>query len=96
VTAAEDRAFLRALGNCVRVLRLHQGLSQQQLAAMAGLSAAFVGQVEWGAHAASMLNLRRIADALRVPLAVLADEACDPSPVTAAHAISGLSSDGQR
>ena len=47
----------------------------------AGLSVAFVGQLERGYRAANVVNLWRIADALRVPLAVLVDEAADPSPV---------------
>jgi transcriptional regulator with XRE-family HTH domain len=79
VTAAEERAFLRALGDCVRALRLDQGLSQEQLAARAGLSEPSVGQMERGIHAANVVSLRRVAEALRVPLAVLVDEASDPS-----------------
>jgi len=81
VSATEERAFLRSLGDCVRLLRLDGGLSQEQLAAVTGLSLPFVGQVERGTHAPNVLDLRRIADALRVPLAVLVDEAADPSPV---------------
>ena len=78
---AEERAFLRALGGCVRVVRLDQGLSQEQLAETSGVSRQFVSQVERGSHAPNVVNLLRVAAALRVPLAVLLDEAADPSPV---------------
>ncbi len=81
MSAAAERAFLRALGEGVRALRLDRGLSQEQLALSAGLSVAFVGQLERGYRAANVVNLWRIADALRAPLAVLVDEAVDPSPV---------------
>jgi transcriptional regulator with XRE-family HTH domain len=81
VTAADERAFLRALGDCIRVVRLDRGLSQEQLAASAGLSVAFVGQLERGNRAPNVVNLWRVADALRAPLAVLVDEAADASPV---------------
>jgi transcriptional regulator with XRE-family HTH domain len=72
-----ERAFLRALGECVRALRLDQGLSQEKLAAKAGLSEPSVGQMERGTQAANVVNLWRVAEALRVPLAVLVDEATD-------------------
>jgi len=85
VTAAEERAFLQALGGCVRVVRLDRGLSQEQLAEMSGLSQPFVGQVERGGHAPNVMHLLRVAEALRVPLAVLVDEAADPSPVPGAR-----------
>jgi transcriptional regulator with XRE-family HTH domain len=88
VSAAEEAAFVRALGACVRMLRLAQRLSQEQLAAMTGLSRPFVCQVERGNHAPNVLNLRRIAVALRVPLAVLVDEAADPSPAPGVPAVS--------
>jgi len=81
VTAAEERAFLRALGGCVRVVRLDRGLSQEQLAEMSGLSQPFVIEVERGSHPANVVHLLRVAEALRVPVAVLVDEAADPSPV---------------
>ena len=81
MTAAEERAFLRALGGCVRVVRLDRGLSQEQLAETSGLSPQFVCQLERGSHGANVVNLLRVAEALRVPLAVLLDEAADPSPV---------------
>jgi transcriptional regulator with XRE-family HTH domain len=86
MSPVEERAFLRALGDCVRTLRLDQGLSQDQLAARAGLSEPTVGQMERGIQAANVVNLWRVAEALRVPLAVLVDEATDPALPTGYYA----------
>jgi XRE family aerobic/anaerobic benzoate catabolism transcriptional regulator len=80
-TVDEEASFVWALGNCIRVLRLHQRLSQEQLADAAGVSRVFLSGVERGLHAPNVLNLRRIALALNAPLALLVNEAADPSPV---------------
>jgi len=89
VTGADERAFLRALGCCVRVVRLDRGLSQEQLARTSGLPRPFVSQVERGSHAANVVHLLRVPEALGVPLAVLVDEAADPSPVPSARRVGG-------
>jgi transcriptional regulator with XRE-family HTH domain len=73
----EEAAFTGALGQCIRLLRLDQRLSQEQLTQEAGLSCVFVSSVERGIHAPNILNLRRIAEALKVPLAVIV---AGPSP----------------
>jgi len=86
MTASDEAAFVRALGGCIRVLRLDRGLSQEQLADAAGVSKLFISAAERGLHAANIVNLFRVANALRVPLAVLVDEAADPSPVLAGSA----------
>jgi len=65
VTGAEERAFLRALGGCVRVVRLDRGLSQEQFAETSGLSPQFVSQLERGSHTPNVVNLLRMAEALR-------------------------------
>ena len=86
MSPVEERAFLRALGDCVRALRLDQGLSQEQFAARAGMSEPVVGQMERGIQAANVVNLWRVAEALRMPLAVLVDEATDPALPTDQYA----------
>jgi transcriptional regulator with XRE-family HTH domain len=80
LTAMGEAAFVRALGDCIRLLRLSQRRSQEQLADSAGVSRVFLSTVERGVHAPNIVNLRRIALALNVSLALLVDEADDPSP----------------
>lgn len=55
----------------LRQLRHAKNLTQEELAANAGLSARYVGAIERGDVAASITVLGRIADALSVEPAVL-------------------------
>jgi transcriptional regulator with XRE-family HTH domain len=67
----QDRAFLRALGARVRDRRLELKLTQTDLGDRCGLHRTFIGSVERGERNVSVLNLRVIARALRVPVARL-------------------------
>jgi transcriptional regulator with XRE-family HTH domain len=67
----DDAAFLRDLGERVRARRAARGLTQAQLGEACGLHRTFVGSVERGERNVSVLNLRTMARALRVPLAEL-------------------------
>jgi transcriptional regulator with XRE-family HTH domain len=67
----EQRAFLREIGLRVRQRRERRRWSQADLGRHAGLHRTFVGHVERGERNVSVLNLRAIALALRVPLAEL-------------------------
>jgi transcriptional regulator with XRE-family HTH domain len=71
----KDRAFLQDLGYRLRELRLARGLTQAELAEKCDLHRTFIGSVERGERNLSVLNLRRIAGVLRVPLAELFAEA---------------------
>ena len=57
-------AFLRALGKRVRIARLIQELTQEQLAEAAGMSRSFVSLIEKGTHGVDVVRLARLADAL--------------------------------
>ncbi len=70
----EDLAFLVELGRRVRLNRRFQDLTQDELGARAGLSRSFVGIFETGTHGIDVVSLRRVAQALNVPLADLVDE----------------------
>jgi transcriptional regulator with XRE-family HTH domain len=72
----DERAFLQQIGERVRARRLARHLTQAQLGDACGLHRTFVGSVERGERNISVLNLRVIARALRVPVAALltADE----------------------
>ncbi len=63
--------FLRGLGDRLRERRVTRGLTQAQLAEQCALHRTFIGSVERGERNLSILNLRTIARALRVPLAEL-------------------------
>jgi transcriptional regulator with XRE-family HTH domain len=63
--------FLRELGRRVRGRREGRGWTQAELARRCELHRTFVGSVERGERNISILNLRRIAEVLRVPLAEL-------------------------
>jgi transcriptional regulator with XRE-family HTH domain len=53
-------------GRAVRRYRLRLKISQEELAARAGLDRSYIGQVERGETNISLLNLVRIAGALQV------------------------------
>ena len=64
-----DRRFLQQIGSRVRDFRIARRLTQAQLGDACGLHRTFIGSVERGERNAAILSLRRIAAALRVPLA---------------------------
>lgn len=58
-------------GVAVQVVRELNSLTKTQLAERAGMSLGHLSRIESGARQASGDNMRRIADALRVPLEAL-------------------------
>lgn len=56
----------------IRAWRTERGLTQRQLAAAAGISKPFLSQIESGVRAAAVATLRRIGEALGVPIDLLA------------------------
>jgi transcriptional regulator with XRE-family HTH domain len=67
----KDRHFLQGIGHRVHELRTARGLTQAALAERCALHRTFIGSVERGERNVSILNLRGIARALRVPLTEL-------------------------
>lgn len=55
-----------AFGERVRIVRLAMGISQEALAAKAGLHRTYVGSVERGERNVSLDNIHALADALGV------------------------------
>ncbi len=70
--------LLHGLGNTVRALRNAQGLSRQQLADRAGLSARFIAQLEAGQGNISVAKLDELARALGVRLPGLLESPFGP------------------
>jgi transcriptional regulator with XRE-family HTH domain len=68
-----DKNFLRDLGFRIREHRQTRKWTQAVLAERCQLHRTFIGSVERGERNLSVLNLRRRARVLRVPLAVLVD-----------------------
>lgn len=60
-----------AFGRRVRELRKARGFSQEELAHRAGLHYTYVGGIERGERNPALINIGRIARALKVPVAEL-------------------------
>lgn len=60
-----------AFGRAVRAVRLEQGLSQEDLAAQAGIERSHMGKIERGEHMPTLALLLRISTALGISSADL-------------------------
>jgi transcriptional regulator with XRE-family HTH domain len=66
-----ERDILKRFGRRVRELRKKRGLSQERLGLEAGLDRSYMGGVERGERNVSLVNVEKIAKALRVKLQLL-------------------------
>jgi len=66
---------LVALGQAIRRSRLAKGISQEELALMAEVDRSYVGRVERGDNNVAILTLAKLAKALGVSVAKLAQKA---------------------
>jgi transcriptional regulator with XRE-family HTH domain len=67
----ESKKILRAFGARLRKCRLAAGLSQEDLSGKCGLDRTYIGGVERGERNLSLLNIIKIATALRIPASML-------------------------
>ncbi|MBW8041774.1 MAG: helix-turn-helix transcriptional regulator [Planctomycetes bacterium] len=63
--------YLKKVGRTIREARKAKGMSQESLAFASGLDRSYVGGVERGERNIAILNLKRIAEALQVPVSSL-------------------------
>ncbi len=69
--STDDQAFLVAVGQTIRDFRLEAGLSQEAFARACGLDRTYISDVERGERNLSLLNLKKIADGLKVSMSAL-------------------------
>jgi transcriptional regulator with XRE-family HTH domain len=68
MTTRGDDETKRQFGETVRRLRKQRGLSQEALAHVCRLDRTYIGGAERGERNVSLLNIRKIADALHVSM----------------------------
>lgn len=81
--SGDPATLLHLLGATLRQYRQRQGLTHKALAAQTGLDQSYVGEIERGERNVSVLNLVRLADALKLPVTHLlapVDTYQSPSP----------------
>ena len=59
-------AFILAFGIRIRTLRKARGLSQEACADLAGLDRSYVGGIERGERNVSLVNIKKLSDALGI------------------------------
>jgi len=60
----EEKSYLLKVGNKIRQLRTDNGLSQEKLSFACELDRTYIGSVERGERNISVINLKKIAQAL--------------------------------
>jgi XRE family aerobic/anaerobic benzoate catabolism transcriptional regulator len=89
----QDALYLARLGERVRAWRNAQGMTRKALAEASGVSERYLAQLEAGRGNISVLLLRRVARAMRVPVGELVRE--DTAPRSARIALLGLRGAGK-
>jgi XRE family aerobic/anaerobic benzoate catabolism transcriptional regulator len=74
----DDQAFLRVLGQRLRLLRARRGMTRRILSAQSGVSERYISAVEAGTGNGSILLLRALSRALNVDLRALLEDGAEP------------------
>lgn len=74
-TAPGEEAYLKCVGERVRLARARRGMSRKSLSRASSVSERYLAELERGAGNASLLVLRQIADALSIEAAALVSDA---------------------
>src|ERR1700674_398522 len=88
-----DEAYLKRVGERVRLARARRGMSRKSLSRASGVSERYLAELERGAGNASLLVLRQIAEALSIEASALVSDALErPVDLTLAlHQLERLS-----
>ena len=73
-TAPAEEAYLKHVGERVRIGRARRGMSRKSLSRASGVSERYLAELERGAGNASLLVLRQIAEALGLEIAALVSD----------------------
>lgn len=65
--------ILQKFGAKIKQLRSVNGITQEKLAELSGLSRQYIGDVERDTRSISLVNLHKIANALKITLSELLD-----------------------
>ena len=74
-----EAAYLRQLGERVRVARARRGMTRKILAQQSGVSERYLAQLETGKGNGSIVLLRRISRAIGMPVTQLVNEGAEPA-----------------
>lgn len=66
INQKEEQQFLNSLGSKIKQLRVKKEWSQERLGFKANLDRTYIGGIERGERNLTVLNLKKIADALEV------------------------------
>jgi len=66
--------FLKQFGDRLRDIRRQKNLSQEELAGLADIDRTYIGGVERGERNLSLLNIKKIADALEINIRAFFDD----------------------
>jgi transcriptional regulator with XRE-family HTH domain len=66
--------FLILFGGNVRAIRQQKGLSQEELAQLAGLDRTYMGGIERGERNLGLINVKKISEALGIKVKDLFDD----------------------
>ncbi len=69
--SAMDNEYLSSFGSRIRQYRSDLGLSQEKFALKIGMDRTYYASVEAGKRNISILNIKKIADGLEVPVSEL-------------------------
>ena len=69
-----DDDIIERIGLNITIIRERQGLTQENLAELAGLHRAYIGQIERGEKNIGLKNLQKIANGLNVSVHTLLDK----------------------
>lgn len=66
-----NNEYLEAFGKRIRELRFSTGLSQEKMALKIGMDRTYYSSVEAGKRNIALINIKKIADGLGVPVSTL-------------------------